>query len=501
MSNIRVTYSGLIAFTVTMIGVITGTIFIVIVTRRLDPADFGLWTLIGSLISYVTIIEPIVTYWTTRQIARGEKVGKTAISTSGLFSIVGLGIYIIIAFFISQTLGSDLNILLLASFLIPISFMNNILNSICAGFRPQSIPYGILSFELTKIPVGFLFVIIFPLGIIGVLIATIVANAVRMTLLLIHARSQLLVSFKRQYVKFWVRMSWLTLYTSIHGFIYKLDVLIFSLVTGSLVGLAFWGVASAASNFVGYSGTISQGLFPKILATGKSEYAKENLKKSMYFAVPLVGLSVVFAKPALHVLNPLYIDGVYIVGIMAIRLLVNVITGFYFSVLESYERVDLDKQASFKQFLHSRIFTIPTLWLIYSIIYIASLSIFLFLIWTPQMLDSETVMIWALILLAVNIPFMIYGLIKAKKNHNIDFPFKDTAKYVGVTMLAVIIVHLLSENTLTYPPSIWDFIPEVVPLVFLGVSIYFGISYIIDKTTRKLFRTIFDELIKHRKNP
>ena len=321
-----------------------------------------------------------------------------------------------------------------------------------------------------------------------------------MSLLLIHASSELFVSFKRSFAKFWLRMSWLTLYTSIHGFIYKLDVLIFSLVTGSLVGLAFWGVASAASNFVGYSGTISQGLFPKILATGKSEFAEENLKKSLYFAIPLVGLSVVFAKPALHVLNPIYIDGVYIVSILAIRLLVNVITGFYFGVLESYERVDLDKQASFRQFLHSRIFTVPTLWLIYSIIYISSLSLFLFLIWTPEMLDSDTVIIWSLILLGVNIPFMMYGLIKAKKSHNIDFPFKDTAKYVGITIIAAIIVQILLENTLTYPPSIWDFIPEVLPLVFLGGGIYFGISFIIDKTTRKLFRSIIDELIKRRKN-
>jgi len=500
LSNIRVTYSGLIAFTVTLIGVVTGTIFIIIVTRRLDPADFGLWTLIGSLVSYVTIIEPIVTFWTTRQIARGEKAGKTAIATSGLFSIVGLGAYTAIALYVSATLGSDLNILLLASFLIPISFMNNILNSICAGFRPQSIPYGILSFEITKIPLGYLLVIAIPMGIIGVLIATIIANAVKMSLLLIQARSQLFVSFKRSFAKFWLRMSWLTLYMSIHGFIYKLDVLIFSLVTGSLVGLAFWGVASAASNFVGYSGTISQGLFPKILATGKKEFAQDNLKKSLYFAIPLVGFSVVFAKPALHILNPFYIDGAYIVGILAIRLLVNVITGFCFGVLESFERVDLDKQASFKQFLHSRIFVVPTLWLIYSIIYVSSLSVFLILFWTPEMLDSDTVTVWALILLVVNTPFMIYGLVKVKKSHNIDFPFKDAAKYIGTTIIAVTIIQFLIENTLTYPPSIWEFIPEVLPLVFLGAGIYFGISYIIDKTTRKLFRSIINELIKKRNN-
>ena len=39
MSSIRVTYSGLIAFGVSLIGVITGTIFVIMVTRKLTPDE------------------------------------------------------------------------------------------------------------------------------------------------------------------------------------------------------------------------------------------------------------------------------------------------------------------------------------------------------------------------------------------------------------------------------------------------------------------------------
>ena len=77
MSNIRVTYTGLIALVTSLVGVFTGTVFVIIVTRRLTPDDFGLWTLIGTVISYVLVVEPIISYWTTRQISRGEKTFET----------------------------------------------------------------------------------------------------------------------------------------------------------------------------------------------------------------------------------------------------------------------------------------------------------------------------------------------------------------------------------------------------------------------------------------
>ena len=135
MNNIRVTYSGLISFAVALLSVITGTIFVIMVTRKLTPDELGLWTLIGSIVGYVTIIDPIVTYWTTRQIARGEQVGKTALATNGLFSGGAFAIYIGASVFVSYSLGADLWLLILASALVPLTFFTNtsLLSSICTS--------------------------------------------------------------------------------------------------------------------------------------------------------------------------------------------------------------------------------------------------------------------------------------------------------------------------------------------------------------------------------
>ena len=494
MSSIRVTYSGLIAFVIALVGVVTGTIFVIMVTRKLSPEEFGLWTLIGSIVGYVTIVEPIVTYWTTRQIARGEKVGKTALSTSGFLSIGGVLAYFGIAIFISYTLGTDLFILFLASLLIPTTFVSNILNSICMGHKPQAVSYGLLSFEISKIPLGVFFVVLIPLGIVGALIATIGASVIKIIVLLWScADSQLVGKIDRKVIKFWFSMSWLTIYQSAYGLIYKFDVLIFSLLTTSLSGLAYWGVAAAVSNLIVHSRSISQGLYPKIIATGKKEYAVENLKRTLYFGIPLLGLTIVLAKPILYVLNPIYVEGFLIAIIISFRSFVNIIFGFFLSLLEAKETIDSNKQATFKQYIKSNLFLTPTIMISLSGIYV--ITLLLFLVFRPiDMSDIQIVTSWSLILLGVTIAFMIMVLVLVKKRYDLNLPYSHMIKYSLVTAFVSGFIFYFSENFLTYSESVYDFIPQIIPIVLVGGVIYFGITYLIDDSSKILFKSIIKEI-------
>ena len=93
MDNIRVTYSGLIAFAVSLIGVATGAIFVIIVTRQLEPEEFAIWIILGTMLSYVAISQSAVSYWTLRQVARDEAVAKTSVISSGMLSLGVLPLY------------------------------------------------------------------------------------------------------------------------------------------------------------------------------------------------------------------------------------------------------------------------------------------------------------------------------------------------------------------------------------------------------------------------
>jgi hypothetical protein len=499
MSSIRVTYSGLIGLIVSLLGVATGTIFVILVTRNLLPEEFGLWTLIGSLVSYVLIINPVITYWSTRQIARGEEIGRTALATTGMFSIAGAIGYIGIAFFIALTTDADLDVLLLSSILIPLMFTTNILTSICMGFKPQAVSYALLAFEVSKIPFGFLLVAVFEFGIIGAIVATMFSSVIRIIVLAIHARGKIIGTIKLSIIKFWFKLSWLTIYLGGAGFIHKLDVLIFSILTNSFLGLAYWGVAQTASKFVGHSTYLSTGLYPKLLSGGRIEIAEQNLIRTLYFAIPLLGFSIVFAKPALHVLNPLYIEGVLIVIFISLRTFTAQIQTIFFDILSANESVDMDKQASFRQFIKSKLFFLPTLDYIYSISYVSILVVFLLFFNEENSSEIFVVTIWSGIAFVATIPFLIYGITAVRKQHNFHFTYPPIIKYAAITIIISFLITMISEEYLTYHQSIFEFVPQVIPLCALFIILYFGLTFVFDESTKKLFKAIIKEIIKRQR--
>ena len=164
MSSIRVTYSGLISLAIGLSSIVTGLVFTIIVTRQLTQEEFGTWNLIGGLIIYVIIIEPIISYWTIREVSRGTQSGRTAIFTSGIFSTVAIVAYLIIAYFVGIQSGVELDILFLSAILVPVVFLNNTLSAITIGWKPQAHSYGFLVFELVKIPAAIIFVYYLDMG-------------------------------------------------------------------------------------------------------------------------------------------------------------------------------------------------------------------------------------------------------------------------------------------------------------------------------------------------
>ena len=495
MSNVRVTYSGLIAFLVSISGVITGTIFVVIISRRLSPDEFGLWSLIGFMLGYVLILEPITTYWTTRQLAREKEVGKTAVASISMFSSGGIIIYFIIVLFVGKYLEADSDVLLVSGLLVPLMFFINLFNGIALSNKPQSISYGTLAFEVIKIPIGAFFIIFLEFGIMGAILTTIIGQIIRLVILFFFNKERISGKIKLSIIKFWIKMSWLVLYSGSAGLIHKFDVMSVTMITNSLSVLAYWQAGLTTSGIVAISNSISQALYPKLLAENKKEYAQETLKRTLFFAIPIVGMAIVFAKPVMHVLNPIYADASLIVIFLASQSLVGVLTGIYTNILTAFEKVDKDSNSTFKQYVKSRLFFIPTINHLIAITYIVTLLVFLFF-FTENSNEIEIVSIWSIILLCTHTPYMIYLMSVVQKTHNISFPLKELIKYGTVTLFAGTISYVIIENYLEYSESVFDFLPQFIPIVILGGIIYFGITYLIDKSVRNLFKSIWREILK-----
>ena len=275
-------------------------IYTLILTRSLTPIEYGTWGLITNIFFYVLILEPIVSYWTTREIARNNPVGKTAIFSSSIFSVGGIIMFVVIAFILSQNTDVDYSILILAVIIIPVIFLNRTLMAINFGWKPHVVSYGVITLGIIQIPFSLVFVYYFEMGVPGIIFAAIAANFASIIVLVICARNIIKNKIKISYLKKWLGLFWLpTLYPGIYTLLVSFDVAVFSLITGTVYGLAFWMVALAIPNMIAQATSISKAVYPKLLGENKENYLTQNITLFFYFVIPLTALSITFARPAL----------------------------------------------------------------------------------------------------------------------------------------------------------------------------------------------------------
>ena len=493
MSNIRVTYSGLIALAVGFASVFTGIIFTLIVTRRLSPEDFGTWSLIGSMITYFLVVEPIISYWSTRQIARGEKIGKTSLISSSVFSLGTLPIYLLLAYFVAPSSGSELSTLFLGVLILPVIFISQTLVGINLGHKPHATSYGLLGFEISKIPTGLVFVYFLDLGVEGAIVAIFIAYLLKISIQLYFAKSQLKERFNINTLRRWFRLAWIPIYSNISHLIWSLDVILYVSIIGSTIGVAFYAVSLSIASIITHSGLISQALYPKLISSGKQEHIKENLTFLFYFVIPLFGITILFSKYALFALNPVYESASIIVIMISIRTFFYVITSVLYKILQGIEKVDVEENPTFSSLVRSKLFLVPTLGIIHTLLYAGSLTI-IFIVYGSNVSELELVTRWAFVMVGLQIPFFIYALIQVRKTTSFSFPIKPIIKYAGATLAFTLVFFLTSDFIINYQISIFEYIPTLILELAICAGVYLAITLAIDKKIRDLFKAILTEL-------
>ena len=494
MGKIRVTYSGLLAFSVGITSVLTGLFFTLMITRKLSTTEFGMWGLITSLLAYLLISETLITYWNVRQISRGEKVGKTSLFSTSFFVVAAIPIYLGYTYYLSGQSDALFNVMLLGVILVPVYFFSSVIVNINLGYRPHTVSYGRLIFEVVKIPAAVGFVVFLDLGIEGAILALLLAYFARLIVQIYFARPKLKDKFSFPILRRMMRMSIIPIYSNLPSFLKNFDVVIYPILIGSVIGIAYFTASFTIANVVMHSVLISQALYPKLLSEGNYERITDNFALFLYFAIPLLAISVIFSKAGLYALNPQYEIASNIVIILAFRQFFMAVTKFLQPILLGVEKVDLDWRVKFSDLIKSKLFYIPTINIAQYGIYISIFFVILYSLHSNETPDLELVYVWSLIGLIVEIPIVLLMWIFVQRNVKISFPLKRILKYVGATLIFVIIFVFTSEHIINYKTSIFEFLPSVILQFIICASVYIVITYLIDVKTRELVKLALNEL-------
>ena len=493
MSGIRVTYSGLITFVFGIIGIITGMILTIILTRSLDQTEYGTWGLITNIIGYVIIIEPIISYWTTREIARKKLVGKTAIFSSMTFSCGGIIIYILIAYLLGYNTDANNSVLIFAVVLVPAIFLNRTLMAIAFGWKPHIVSYGLLTYGIFQIPFSLLFVFHLDMGVSGIIISTLIANFASIIIYAIYTRGIIRTQIKIGYLKRWLKLFWLpTLYPGIYNVMTILDIAIFSLVIGSMSGLAFWIVSLTLPNLIAQAATISRAVYPKLIGEGKKDYLTSNITLFFYFLIPLTALSIIFARPILFALNPIYEQAYLIAVFTSLFTFFAAMSHIFQLFLTGQENVDADQGSRFKDYIKSKLFVVPSILILQYIVYLVILTV-IFIIFRDEYSELQLVTYWAITALITSIPFSIYLFSLVKKNFALKLETKLIMKYLGVSIMIFGLIYVISEKFLVYTENVFEFIPQLLLFATIAIVGYLVTTYLLDLRTRKLVSAIINE--------
>jgi len=440
------------------------------------------------------IINLIISYWSTRETARKIESGKTAVFGNMILSIVAVVAYLLISIFLGNQTQINLDVVLFSSILIPLMFLHGILIAIHFGWKPNIISYATLFFGIFQVLFVIFFVYYLDLGVYGIIFTNLIAYAISIIILLKYAKHHLKNQIKLIFLKSWFKLSWIPLYPGLSNLIDTLGIIIFSTITGSVLGIAIWAAANVAPGIIRNVKLISFGVYPKLLEGGDKKYLGDNISQLFYFNFLMLGLVIAFAKPALFALNPIYQGAYVVVIIIAIRFFFFVLTDVFISILGGNETIDTDKKPTFMQYVKSKLFYPHTLRLIQTSIFISIFSIGIIILIQNKFETIDLLNFWAIILLVSQIPLTFYLYVLTKKTVNFIFDYKSILKYFIAFIISFSLIYVLTEAFLIYDENIFLFVPQVLQFMILSILFYFALTYMLDYKTRKLFSSIIKEI-------
>jgi O-antigen/teichoic acid export membrane protein len=493
LSGIRVTYAGLISFTTGILSIVTGLSFIIIVTRMLTPIEYGVLGIITSLLVYSMVFDTIVGYWARRDIARGIKIGKTAIASSGIFSIFGIIVYYVSVVFIGTQPELEFNVLLMAIVLVPLRSFDKILSAINGGWRPQVTSYANLVSEIIKIPLGLIFLYFLEMKIDGVILTLAISLIIGILIQSFFARHKIVGKFSKESLKRWIKFIWIPITPKIFSLLRSTDVIVFSIITGSIVGIAYYSASLVIASLISGAGSISGSVVTKLLESEKRGYMEENFRLLIYFLIPFTAFALSFSRAGLFVLNPIYEIASMVVVFLTFQTVLFTLSNTFSSFLYGVEDVDKNIKSTYKDYFKSKLFFIPVIRIIQYGVYLIALAILLF--WKlNDNSDIELVVYWSILSVIVQIPITTYLYFKVRKTFELKLDILNIAKYCLVSSLIFGLIFIVIENHIEFNPSLFEFIPSIIILAVIGFICYIGITFFIDSKTRTIGNLIIQEL-------
>ena len=495
--QISVRRTGFVVFSFRILSIFTGLAFLLMMTRTLSTAQFGLWEVVLDLVTFASYPAGWLVYWATRDIARGRMVGKTALGMNLALSAAGIVLYVALSYLTGSRVGqADLTTFMLAIFLVPIAYWNQASNAIVSGYDPIIQGYSTMASEISKLVFAYPLLIVFHVGIDGVIVSLMAANLAQAATSTLLARGALELPFDPDAGRRWVRRAWLPSLSSLPYVIGVADTFIASLVAGGTATTGLYQAAFAVASLAGYSYYLGAALYPLLLrgGAGSEELPTTTLDLSLLFGVPMVVGAAVLAKPILFLLNPHYVDSTTALEILAFAALASALANILDQILMGRETVDADESAGFAHLRNSNLFFAFLADIGTTATYIAAVFAIVEIGARTGASPVTTIDLWAAAQLVVFWIFVAVRVVKIRRGGKLSLRPSFLRYLAGSAIMGVFFA--LTSGLLDYGLRALVFGEEVVVVGLVGSAIYFGFLFATDSNFRRLVKVVLGPLTR-----
>jgi hypothetical protein len=469
-------------------------VFLVMVTGWLTPLRFGLWEVIVSFVAFASYPAGWLTFWATRDVARGRFVAKSAILLNLILSLLGVSAYLVVCLVTGSLAGSNYSAFLLAVFLVPLAYWSAAANAVAAGHRPSAFGYSILFSEVGKLVVAYPALFIFKMEISGVILSVMASFAIQAFATTILVRGAAGDPVSMEVGRRWLRDSWIPATYSLAGTILAADTVVAYLATGGTTLSGYFQAAYQVGILVSYAGFLSYAMYPLLLRGGSEDAPSATLDLILMFGTPMALGVVALAPTLLRVLSSYYVTGGANVSlglqILAFAGLASAISAFSDSTLIGRERADTNENRSFARYLKSDFWFVSVVNIGYATVYVASVLLIV-KVGTSAGLDISTmVAAWSIALLGFISAGTLVKFIRMRGRVRVSFP-RSLLWYVFLSVLMTLLLYATSGWLL---PPISDRFAlgfRTMGAVVIGGVFYFSLLMVVDRRARTLALDFF----------
>ncbi|RWX73426.1 MAG: hypothetical protein ACO0C9_03825 [Candidatus Methanosuratincola verstraetei] len=465
--DVNLLYSSFMTYAFNFLGSVFSAFFFAILTRALTIEEYGVFVMILRYVGYFSIPSVIFTYWLPRDISRGRNTSKTGLLYSMGVGLLVTPLYLVFALGISGELGQPLFPILLSSAIIVLEYVYAALSYASQGHKPQFVGFGQFAFKAGQAITGIAMVSGLSLGLTGAVLSFLFGRLI-MDLVLLRLNLPLLRKSKLSAgtAILWAKSSWRSLLGSLTCLIFWLDVLVVSLVFGSEIPVAFYGVSMMILMAVTYASSIPSSLYPKVLAKKNLEDLGEAIWLTLLITVPIASFIVLYAEPICAILGTKYLPAAWPLRAFLAASVMQTVSGIAvisYLGLEgkdspSISQKELIKSAVFKNDLVNLSVNAAYILMVFLASYLLDDPVAVSVAWGASMLASFTISL-----------FLSAKLLK--RDFGQLFPFRTLADQASRIILPAFPLALLP---FAFPISRLDTLWVLVPLLAVHIVLYFS---------------------------